>query len=368
MVRFWRWLRPWLPWTVVRVFGSLTYFNISYGVLLLVPVLHELYARAVPAMEWFGAPGEFPVTLKWLYAASLIYAGAILLYQIFCPAEVKRSQDRQDYIQSQFEIFQRADPQHRIKIVLARLHPVNDAKWREQIESLHRESANAERASERQTAKSQLDDLLAKMHGHAVQAYLVELYERQNVSRPLARWMSLTLYIAGCLILLTLLVIRSISVFADYREGRVLIKTEVQGGVLRLLAYTFQEQEFKRLETVLKINAIDQTSSPIEPDRYKREGRRYYVPSQLIARFGTFLKGSFDTSTGQFSPAPTPGGSPYACKEKVLGGKDGAGCLDMQANDDNAAMVACSLIAGEEGWYYGEAEQGMCAKKKSGLW
>ncbi len=88
MICVWRWLRQWLPWSVVRIFGSLTYFNISYGVLLLVPIVHELYARAVPIMRWFGAPGEFPVTLQWLYAASLIYAAAILLYQIFCPSEV----------------------------------------------------------------------------------------------------------------------------------------------------------------------------------------------------------------------------------------------------------------------------------------
>src|SRR6266478_2798414 len=98
MAHVWRWIRTWFPWRVVRIFGSLSYFNISYGVLLLVPIVHELYLRAVPFMTWFGAPGEFPITLQWLYAASLIYAIAILLYQIFCPTEIKRNSQPEEYI------------------------------------------------------------------------------------------------------------------------------------------------------------------------------------------------------------------------------------------------------------------------------
>jgi hypothetical protein len=74
----WGWIRSLVPWTVVRIFGRLTYFNISYGVLFLVPILHELYVRGVPAMKWFGAPADFPITLQWLYAASLFYE------QLFC--------------------------------------------------------------------------------------------------------------------------------------------------------------------------------------------------------------------------------------------------------------------------------------------
>ena len=101
---------------------------------LLVPIIHELYARAVPIMGWLGAPGEFPVTLQWLYAASLIYALAILLYQVFCPSEIKRHAHPEDYTRSQYDIFQRADPQRRINVVLARLHPVDDSQDRSRIE------------------------------------------------------------------------------------------------------------------------------------------------------------------------------------------------------------------------------------------
>lgn len=364
MIRAWRWLRQWLPWSVVRIFGSLTYFNISYGVLLLVPIIHELYARAVPIMGWFGAPGEFPLTLQWLYAASLIYAFAILLYQIFCPSEIKRHSQPEDYVRSQYEIFQRADPQHRIAVVLARLDPINDADQRDKIEKLYRASANADTPTERASAESQLAALLSELHGHAVQNYLLEQYDLKNLRNPLARWLSLSLYISGCLILATLLVIRSISVFADYMEENVLIKTELRDDQLRLFAYTFQQSEFEILESVLKRVGISSDFSPIEPDSSKREGRRYYVPGPMVPNLGHALGGSFD-SAGRFTPDPAGSGARYACKEKKLGGRDGKGCQDFTASDDQSAFVACSLIAGRHGWYFGKHQPGTCGAKKS---
>lgn len=285
-----------MPWTTVRIFGSLTYFNVSYGVLLVVPILHELYVRAVPIMAWFGAPGEFPVTLQWLYAASLIYAIAILTYQISCPSEIKRNASPADYVRSEYEIFQRADPQHRINIVLAQLHSEDDRAHRDKIEQLYRLSTTAQTAAERTTTQIELDALLAQLHGHAVQQWLLEDYDNKNLRWPLARWFSFGLYISGCAILGLLLVIRSIEVFRDYREGNVLIQTEMSADrdQLHLLAYTFQEREFATLETVLRTARIAISFSQIEFDRSRREGRRYYVPTPQISTFGGAVGGSFD--------------------------------------------------------------------------
>ncbi|MCZ7595654.1 MAG: hypothetical protein M5U16_12715 [Hyphomicrobium sp.] len=363
--RFWNGLRQWFPWTIVRIFGSLTYFNISYAVLLVVPILHELYARAVPIMQWLGAPGEFPVTLQWLYAASLTYAAAILLYQVCCPPEIKHSRTREDYIQSEFEVFQRYDPHHRVEIVLARLHPESDVNWRNKIEALLRESNTASTSAERESARTELDALLAKMHAHAVQEYLGGVYDMKNLSRPLARWLSLALYISGCVILFGLLIVGSIEVFSDYREGRVLIKTKIDSIGLQMNAYTFLVPEFQPLERVLESVDVPPKYLAIAPDRYGREGRRYYTPKELISHLADRLKGRFDPQTGQFTPlSAAPGGVPYACREKKLGGRDGPGCKNMQAIDDSAAIIACSLIAGSQGWYYGEARKGNCSQTR----
>lgn len=196
----------------MRIFGSLTYFNISYGVLLFIPILHELYVRAVPFMQWFGAPGEFPATLKWLYAASIIYALAILTYQICCPSDIKRNASPADYVRAEYEVFQRADPQHRMNIVLARLDPVDDKEHREKIEALYRHVLTSETPSERNTSQITLDGLLSQFHGHAVQRWLLEDYDDKNFRWPLARWLALGLYVSGCVILGALLVIRSMEV------------------------------------------------------------------------------------------------------------------------------------------------------------
>ena len=303
----WNCLRQLAPWTVVRIFGSLTYFNISYGVLLLVPIIHELYARAVPIMGWLGAPGEFPVTLQWLYAASLIYALAILLYQVFCPSEIKRHAHPEDYTRSQYDIFQRADPQRRINVVLARLHPVDDSQDRSRIEELYRLSTTADSTPARESAQLELDALLSKLHDHAVQKWLLDQYELKDLHWPLARWLTLSLYIAGCAILATLLVVRSVGVFTDHREGNVLIKTEMLDAVLRLLAYTFQEHEFAILESVLKRTGISNDYSPIGPDSSKREGRRYYVPQSKIPDFGQAVGGSFNAEGTFNATRPAPG-------------------------------------------------------------
>ena len=116
----------WVKWTTVRSFGAIKYFNISYGVLFVVPILHELHERAVPAMAWLGAPASFPVTLKWIYVASLFYASAIAIYQLRCPTEIKRFGQPDEYISAEYDIFLRAHPHHRLAIVLARLDPKID--------------------------------------------------------------------------------------------------------------------------------------------------------------------------------------------------------------------------------------------------
>ena len=192
-------------WSTVRGFGNIKYFNISYGVLFGVPILHELYAKSVPFMTWFGAPGIFPTTLRWAYVASVSFAIAIVLYQWFCPAEIKRfgKSEGNEYLETQQEVYERARPNQRLNIVLANLDPFFDQNVYDQIQNLL-EQRNSEIEESRLHAQKQLNDIVEPLHADAVQRFLLKQYERLDLSKPAARWASFCLYVFGTAVLLVL--------------------------------------------------------------------------------------------------------------------------------------------------------------------
>lgn len=199
-------------WSTVRGFGNIKYFNISYGVLLGVPILHDLYAKSVPFMEWFGGSRAFPVTLKWLYGASVCFAIAIVLYQWFCPAEIKRfGKNEDEYLRAQYEIYERALPNHRLNVVLANLDSNLDGNVYIQIHDLlvRRDAAIGER---RLQTQRELDDIVKQLHPDAVQRYLLKDYGRLNLTNWPARWFSFGLYLFGTGVLLVMLGLRSFGV------------------------------------------------------------------------------------------------------------------------------------------------------------
>jgi len=205
-----------VPWSTVRGFGNVKYFNISYGVLLGVPILHELYAKTVPFMEWFGALDHpFPTTLRWLYGASVSFAIAILMYQWFCPVEIKRfGKNEDEYLEAQYEIYKRALPNHRLNVVLANLDRDLDRDVYERVQSLLKRRDSTIGQSRLQV-QCELDDIVNQLHPDAVQRYLLRDYERLNLRNPLARWASFGLYLVGSGILLFLLGWRSYGVLVS---------------------------------------------------------------------------------------------------------------------------------------------------------
>ena len=199
-------------WSTVRGVGNIKYFNISYGVILGVPILHELYAKAVPFMKWFGAPGPFPETLRWLYAASVCYALAIGVYQVFGPSEIKRfGKNDDEYLRTQYETYMRALPNHQLNVILAHLDANLDRATHDRICELL-EMRKSEQEKERLMAQSQLDELVLALRPDAVQRYLLKDYEAKDRSRAIARWASFLLYIAGTVIVLILLIARNYEV------------------------------------------------------------------------------------------------------------------------------------------------------------
>jgi hypothetical protein len=203
---------PVVPWSNVRGFGSVKYFNVSYGVLFAVPILHELYAKSVPLMEWLGAPGPFPTTVRWLYGASLSYAIAIALYQWFCPPEIKRfGGNKDEYLLAQYDSYQRALPNHRLNIVLANLDRALDADVYQSLTRLL-SLRDASVGQERVRIQREMDEVIERAHPDAVQRYLLNEYERLNNSQAMARIASFILYLLGTAILFALLAGRSYSV------------------------------------------------------------------------------------------------------------------------------------------------------------
>ena len=200
-----------MKWTIVREFGKVKYFNVSYVVLLVVPILAELHTKAAAASKFFNESVAFPSTLRWLYAASLFYAFGIVIYQYFCPAIIKRFGNSDEYIADFHEIFLRAHPQHRLNVVLAHLEPELDAEVRMMIEALL-EKRDAALGGQRVEVQKELDDLVDSLHADAVQRFLVNEYDVKNVKALVALWTSFILYVLGTLILLVLLLLRSVRV------------------------------------------------------------------------------------------------------------------------------------------------------------
>jgi uncharacterized membrane protein len=161
-------------WSTVRAFGNVKYFNISYGVLFGVPIVHEFYARSVPLMQWFGAPAPFPITLRWVYGASLAFAVAIALYQWRCPEIIKRfGRNIDEYLKAEYESYNRALPSHRLNVVLANLDPELDRVDYARINTFLKQR-NTEIDADREEAQKQLDELISRLHPDAVQRYLLK--------------------------------------------------------------------------------------------------------------------------------------------------------------------------------------------------
>ncbi len=209
------WLRArnaMITWTVVRGFGNVKYLNISYVVLFLVPILAELHHKAASASETFGKVFVFPATLNWLYAASLLYAIAIALYQYCCPPIIKRFGTAEDYVANDYDLFLRSNPQHRIEIVLAHLDPTVDSDVQSKIEEILKKKDNS-MGMDRIVAEQELNSFVGALHSDAVQRFLVKEYRSQNIQTPVASRISFVSYVLGTLILLVLLVRRSLHVF-----------------------------------------------------------------------------------------------------------------------------------------------------------
>jgi hypothetical protein len=194
-------------WTLVQGFGSIKYFNVSYLVLLIVPLLAGLQQK-------FPHISSFVPDLRLTYASSIFYAIAILLYRVFCPPEISRfGNDRDEYIRTHLDMHLRALPNRRYEILLANLDPNLDKQLIDRVLELV-EAKNLAHDPRSKLHEAELENITAKFLPDAVQRYLLKKYSALNESFPLARWAAFVLYSSGTAVLSYLIVYNSFRVFS----------------------------------------------------------------------------------------------------------------------------------------------------------
>lgn len=199
-----------MNWRTIKNFGQVKYFNISYLVLLIVPLLANSFEML---NERFGYQLTVPSTVKSLYFASIIYAIAIAIYQYRCPSLIKEYINRQDYIDKNLEQFKNKAPDLKFYIVLAHLDKEKQAETYNQILDLYTKISTEANDLEKTKLKVQLNETLIQVYPSSVQAHLEKKYDDENVKESLSYWASGLLYVAGTIIILILLIIRTSIVF-----------------------------------------------------------------------------------------------------------------------------------------------------------
>lgn len=201
-----------MNWRAIKNLGRVKYFNISYVVLIAVPLLASTFETFNNAYH-YGL--VIPPMVKSLYAASILYAIAIAIYQYRCPVVVKEYENIQEYIDKNLEQYQNIAPDLKLNIVLTHLDKSTREHTRQRILTTKNKLEEAQDAEQRQTWKKVLDEELTNVYSSCVQAHLTKKYEQANMESPFFRWFSALMYILGSTILIVLLMIRTIIVFVN---------------------------------------------------------------------------------------------------------------------------------------------------------
>lgn len=197
-----------MTWETIRFFGQVRYFNLSYVVIVGVPVLAELYEVLYRVHYGVTLSLPFPLSLKVLYAASLSYALAVAVYQYFCPAIVKVYASSEAYLAACQESYERAYPDRRLEIVLANLTD-SQHQIKNELVTLSGRLTTEFDAS----ARRRIDELLHEFYPSCVQRFLLAEYAHAARRCSLAIYTAGVLYILGSACLVYLLVLKSIDVF-----------------------------------------------------------------------------------------------------------------------------------------------------------
>jgi len=183
-----------MDWQTIKHFGKVKYFNISYVVILVVPIVKEIFEKINHSLNkevYF-----IPFTIVILYAASLFYALGIALYQFFCPKLIKSYDKVQDYIRDNMQIYLTAYPDLKLQIIRANLTDIQKES-KAKIEALLKEDTTASRA----TLEKEMESLLPS----CVQHFMTNEYNTSLTKYKILMWLSFLLYLIGTGIIVFLL-------------------------------------------------------------------------------------------------------------------------------------------------------------------
>jgi hypothetical protein len=165
-------------WSVVRNFGTVSYFTVSYAVLIGVPLLLKLYLLVAPPLNWLRVLAPFPENLRWMYGASLLYLTSLVIYKILCPDEIEKFHTETDYVEAKFKETADVYPEHRVNIVLAQLRPgAAETQIRQRMEDLSRQIDRAA-GREKERITEELNSIADKHHPSMVRRALATEYEK----------------------------------------------------------------------------------------------------------------------------------------------------------------------------------------------
>lgn len=199
---------PEFHWHDVRNWGAIRYFQFSYVVLVIVPLLAAVYEMN-PELPYLGPVlGKMPLNLKLVYLASLFYAVGTAIYQFWCPYVVKNYPTKTEYIRENLDMLARS--------MRGQMREVIEKYWRTNDSIGFRKESSPYLHSSKEHALRELEmnpSLAEKHYLASVQRSMSEYYYSCDSSRPIAIFISLASYILGSVILLYLLVVKAAEVF-----------------------------------------------------------------------------------------------------------------------------------------------------------
>lgn len=201
-----------MNWVTIKNFGKVKYFNISYAVIIIVPLLANTFEVL---NEKYGYALLVPLTVKSLYFASISYAIAIALYQYRCPSIIKEYNNLQEYIDKNLKQFENKAPDLKFYIVLAHLDKATQAQTYNEILGLHTSIAQQTDKVAKTDLVASFDKKLNEVYSGTVQAHLTKKYNDENSKDKLSFWTAGILYTVGSVIVLSILIIRTIVVFKN---------------------------------------------------------------------------------------------------------------------------------------------------------
>ena len=183
-----------MDWQTIKHFGKVKYFNISYIVILLVPIIKEIFDKINHNLN--NKVYFIPYTVVLLYLASLFYALGIALYQFFCPKLIKSYDKVQDYIRDNMQIYLTAYPDLKLQIIRTNLTDIQKVS-KEKIEMLVKEDTTLSRTA----LEKEMEILLPS----CVQHYLTNEYNTSLTKYKFLMLASFLFYIIGTGIIVFLL-------------------------------------------------------------------------------------------------------------------------------------------------------------------